>query len=880
MGKRGAEDQLTKDDVESGRGGRDDSDNEDNMARDAPKEVIATRQIRGMPKRKTAAVVPAAVAPTSAFGSAPTNATTFAGFGSPAPATTSFGGNTTALTTSTPAAKPAFSFGAPSTAPASEIAAPKAFSGFSFGVPPATSAPTSFTSTAAASIATPAPSASASKPSSDSSSTAKTPFSGFSFGPPPPTTPKADPPVAASSKAPSFAAPSSTSSFGGFGNSPQASPASVFGAAPTPAAASSMSTSTSFGSQTAASNPKTSNTSTQQETPKEDQKEVEYLTSVRGLNESVVQALSVKIRDEPFINLVSALESVKAEYNDYLEEIKKKAGKSSAKPAADSQPKKRDASVMDDITTSAPAKKQTTEASKPSFAMPAPPSMPSAGGFKLPAATTTSTSTSTSTGGFKPSLPASTDAPTLPAVGGFKIPAATTNGTSKPDTTSSGFKPTLPSSTTKPSPFAGFSFGQAAEKKDVPAKSATPEAAAASPSTSSTTSFTQTAAEKRPSSQASLFAQSVIDKQEKEKDKEQQPKQNAPATPSSTQKQSSIFAIKPTVKAAIGESMVVPSPPSSSGTPSFLFKAPPAPASSTTPSKLPSFSFNMGSTDSSAGPKTPGTPGSSGTFSFAATKPRSTSAGFGFGFGVGKSESAQKDSTKGEEKDPVPSTTPSQAITSGFSFGATAPRAPPAQPMFLVKPGENGKLANPTFSFGPTSTFSVPTAGSATGDSSAVNTDSEEAPAEAGPQADLTTGEGEEDEETLWQGRVQVGTFGKSGDGSGPMVWGDWKVCILRLNREKNPSGGAQPMRRILARVDPSGAIAQNFSLRSLTDMSLFTETSYKMTVAETGGIKQVALRFGKKRPGFDSAAMMEKFKSAVQMERDAMGLPALPSLK
>ncbi|KAJ9108806.1 hypothetical protein QFC21_000126 [Naganishia friedmannii] len=875
MGKRGAEDQLTKDDLESGQGGRDDSeDNEDNMARDAPKEVIAARQIRGMPKRKTAAGVPAAAAPMSAFGSAPSSTTTFAGFGSAAPATSSFGSTAVAPAASSPAAKPSFSFGAPapSTTPASDTAAP---SGYSFGAPPVTSTPPASKNTTAPSISTPTLIASTPKPASETSNTAKAPFLGFSFGPPLSTTPKADPPAATSSMTPSFAPSSSSSSFGGFGKPTEASPSSAFGAA-----------------QSADAKSKPASTPAQPEAPKEDRREIEYLSSIRGLNESVVQALSVKIRDEPFINLASALESVRAEYNEYLEEIKKKAGKGGSKPATESQPKKRDASTMDDTTPAAPAKKQATEASKPSFAMPAPPSMPSAGGFKLPAAPTTPTSSSA--GGFKPSLPTSTNAPALPAVGGFKLPAASTNGTSQPDTAASGFTPTLPasdSSKPKPSPFAGFSFGQPAEKKDVPAKSATPVAGAASStpfptfgaisSTSTAPSSTPTATEKRPSSQASLFARSVIDKQEQEKEKEQQTKQDAPVTPSSPQKQSSIFAIKPTVKAAIGESMVLPSPPSSSGTPSFLFKAHPTAATSTTPSKLPSFSFNMGSTDSSAGPKTPGTPGSSGTFSFAAAKPRSTSAGFGFGSGAGKSDSAPKDLTKGEEKDTPVSTTPSNPIASGFSFGATAPRAPPTQPMFSPPlSGANGQVSKPTFSFGPTSTFSAPKAGSATAESSAVNTDSEEAPADAGPQADLTTGEGEEDEETLWQGRVQVGTFGKSGDGSGPMTWGDWKVCVVRLNRERNPSGVAQPMRRILARVDPSGAIAQNFSLRSVTDMSLFTETSYKMTVAETGGIKQVALRFGKKRPGFDPAAVMGKFKSAIQTERGAMGLSALPSLE
>lgn len=61
--------------------------------------------------------------------------------------------------------------------------------------------------------------------------------------------------------------------------------------------------------------------------------------------------------------------------------------------------------------------------------------------------------------------------------------------------------------------------------------------------------------------------------------------------------------------------------------------------------------------------------------------------------------------------------------------------------------------------------------------------------------------------------------------------------------------------------------------------MSLLGETAYKMTVAETGGLKQLLLRFGKKKPGHDPVPMMEKLKSAIQTERDAMGLPALPSL-
>jgi hypothetical protein len=44
MGKRGAEDQLTKDDVESGGAGGSDGEEEEQVRRDAPKEALASRQ--------------------------------------------------------------------------------------------------------------------------------------------------------------------------------------------------------------------------------------------------------------------------------------------------------------------------------------------------------------------------------------------------------------------------------------------------------------------------------------------------------------------------------------------------------------------------------------------------------------------------------------------------------------------------------------------------------------------------------------------------------------------------------------------------------------------------------------------------------------------
>jgi hypothetical protein len=44
MGKRGAEDQLTKDDVESGGAEGSDEEGEAQVRRDAPKEALAGRQ--------------------------------------------------------------------------------------------------------------------------------------------------------------------------------------------------------------------------------------------------------------------------------------------------------------------------------------------------------------------------------------------------------------------------------------------------------------------------------------------------------------------------------------------------------------------------------------------------------------------------------------------------------------------------------------------------------------------------------------------------------------------------------------------------------------------------------------------------------------------
>jgi hypothetical protein len=62
--------------------------------------------------------------------------------------------------------------------------------------------------------------------------------------------------------------------------------------------------------------------------------------------------------------------------------------------------------------------------------------------------------------------------------------------------------------------------------------------------------------------------------------------------------------------------------------------------------------------------------------------------------------------------------------------------------------------------------------------------------------------------------------------------------------------------------------------------MAPLTPSVYKLTVAGAEGIHQIAMRFGKKKENFDPAEKIEQLKTAIRTEREAMGLPALPSLK
>jgi hypothetical protein len=79
----------------------------------------------------------------------------------------------------------------------------------------------------------------------------------------------------------------------------------------------------------------------------------------------------------------------------------------------------------------------------------------------------------------------------------------------------------------------------------------------------------------------------------------------------------------------------------------------------------------------------------------------------------------------------------------------------------------------------------------------------------AAQSANLTTGQGEEDEETLWENKAQIGTLTTNDEGK--KVWTDWRVCKVKLKRENKKEGQAdsQPMRRLLMRVDPSGHVYQ-----------------------------------------------------------------------
>ena len=728
--------------------------------------IICDCRIRGLPKRKAAVQMPTApITSTSTPGQTPSF-----GFGkTDAPATSapsafSFGA-TPPSTTTTPATKPpVFSFGASNTkgdGDAKEEVAPAkpAFGGFSFGAPSNNSVTTS----------------------ESDKSTAKSPFGGFSFGTP--SKPSNESVTAASATAPPATDPSAStkpSPFSGFsfgaGSGTAGPVASSSAKLPDASVKSSEPSSglypplpTSLNPITTPSAPQT--VSSQPTKPASDKtpKDTEYLTNIRGLNTSLLRAFEVKLKEDPFVDMTKAMKMFQDEYEDLLNEIKLKAGKPVTKSAK--VPK------VKETTVDASKQPQDTpgKTGSPDTTTTAP---PMAGSFKLPAPQSSAASGTTS-GGFKPSAPVNGF-----SFGGQTVGAGNSSSSSPASVPATGgFKPTSgPTS-------SGFSF-----KPVDTAKTATAE---------------EKKDGKQPSAASSFVQGLLAEDQNKESKSEKAPEPQAaptsaskpapafsfgsPASSTGTpgKKQSAIFAIKPDVRK--GADSTTSSP--------FSFKSP---GTSATPS------FNIGAGGSFNASQPAASSPSTGGFKFdapASGKPKTTSAGFSFGSSNPSTPAANPDSSSTSK--PL------------FSFG-TSTTAPSTTPAFsFTKPTEGSSTtpapSKPAFSFGAPPAVQTSLSGAASPFnfgtppvSGTVTPAAVEEPSQADePQTSLSSGAGEEDEETLWEHKAQVGELKK--DDEGKHAWGDWRVCLVRLKKEnkKPDQDETQPMRRLLMRVDPSGHIYQ-----------------------------------------------------------------------
>lgn len=70
--------------------------------------------------------------------------------------------------------------------------------------------------------------------------------------------------------------------------------------------------------------------------------------------------------------------------------------------------------------------------------------------------------------------------------------------------------------------------------------------------------------------------------------------------------------------------------------------------------------------------------------------------------------------------------------------------------------------------------------------------------------------------------------------------------------------------------------VLQNFSIRSLHAMAPLGAAGLKLSVAEPTGLKQIAVRFPKKKPGFDPEPVLQKMKEVINQERKLMKLGEL----
>ncbi|TIA89651.1 hypothetical protein E3P99_01976 [Wallemia hederae] len=269
--------------------------------------------------------------------------------------------------------------------------------------------------------------------------------------------PKSNPFASFASSGPGLGAPKrsdaqqqSSGLFGSFGQSstqpasqPSFAPATNDTTEKAPAAASGFGSFGSFGSFGAQkpaepkpqppAQPKEQTTEEKQSGNVDEDADVHYYASLRGLNKSLVDALKLATEKNPFIDLSSALASVTDEYKKHIASVNDTRKKTKEQSKAQSQPAPKAA------PTPAPTPKED-----PKPAAPAPPptfSMPAAGNFSLKPSTSASSDGQSSGFGFKPAATTETtskSAFSFPASSGFGAPSSTNSafgsfGSSKKD---------------------------------------------------------------------------------------------------------------------------------------------------------------------------------------------------------------------------------------------------------------------------------------------------------------------------------------------------------------------------------------------------------------------------------------------------------------
>ncbi|KAI0645952.1 hypothetical protein C8Q79DRAFT_927042 [Trametes meyenii] len=254
---------------------------------------------------------------------------------------------------------------------------------------------------------------------------------------------------------------------------------------------------------------------------KGEDKEIEYYKALRGLNVSLLSAISKAIEADPFVDVAELLERYKS--------LRISVGSDKPKPSSSTSPSGIGASTSAPKAVESVAKAPTA----PSFAMPAPPSGFS--GFKPP---TASSSSSPSTGGFVPKIDAGSTG-SLGSPFSFAAPKSTapeTSSTSEKPKSAFTFGPSSSSSSATSSSSTPFSFGGSSSGGSLFGK----------PSASSSSSMPSFFGSSAPPSTSifgggSLFGKPSDTPKETEDDKSAEKESTAPSAASNTSSSTSSF---------------------------------------------------------------------------------------------------------------------------------------------------------------------------------------------------------------------------------------------------------------------------------------------------------------------------------------------------